>query len=95
MMSLTALLWGIGVVFGAAVFYATVNLTLKEIKKQAADTEARLKNQIDGVGRKARSIEAESQRRWLHEIADRAEELEPQDKAKRLAHRIREEAWRN
>ena len=94
-MNLTALFWGIGVVFFAAVFYATVNLTLKEIKKQAADSHAQLKGQIDGVGKKAQGIKEENQRRWLHEIADRAEELEPQDKAKRLAHRIREEAWRN
>ncbi len=83
-MSLSAFQYFGSIVAAAAIFYTTVNLKLKS-----------LKGQIDGVGKKERDAEFRNQRRWLHEIADRVEELEPANRAQRLAHRIREEAWRN
>lgn len=83
-MSLSALQYFGSIVAAAVAFYTTVTLKLKSLKAQ-----------IDGVGKKERDAAAQNQRRWLHEIADRVEELEPPERADRLAHRIREEAWRS
>ena len=56
--------------------------------------QERAKKDSDGIARLVRDEIARSERNWLHEIADRAEELYPRDRAHRLAHRIREKAWR-
>jgi hypothetical protein len=54
-----------------------------------------LNKDVNGLGRRQRDNESRAERRWKHEIADQVEELEPKEKAKRLAHRIREDAWRD
>lgn len=78
-------LWGfLGVVFGAGVAWATMGA---KVQKAQMDV-----NNIGGI---TRANDRKAERRWLHEIADRVEELEPTAKAARLAHRIREDAWRN
>jgi hypothetical protein len=57
--NLTALSWVFGIVFGAGVFYAVVTVSLQWIIKRSEESEARLKAQIDGVGRKVNAMQAD------------------------------------
>ena len=54
-----------------------------------------LNKDVNGLGKLHRSSESRAERRWKHQIASEVEELEPKEKAARLAHRIREDAWRD
>lgn len=74
----------IGAVFGAGVVYATMRL---KIQKAQSDV-----NNVAGVGREN---ERKAERRWKHMIANEIEELEPKEKAGRVARLLREDAWRN
>jgi hypothetical protein len=57
-------------------------------------TQAQAKKDADGIARMVREEKSVEQRRWLHEIADKVEEADSQEKRARVANRIREDAWR-
>jgi len=85
----------IGWIFRSGRFTERIQQAQEDLRGSIKQVRADAKKDADGVGSMARDIRAVAQRRWLHEVADRIEELEPKDKAARLAHRVREDAWRN
>lgn len=50
---------------------------------------------LNGIGNCVRAEKAKSERRWKMEIANEIEELEPKEKAKRIAERLRHDAYRD
>jgi hypothetical protein len=54
-----------------------------------------MRKDVNGIGMFARKEKDRNERRWKHELANEIEELEPVDKAARLAKRLREDAWRD
>lgn len=93
-MSLSALQWLVSVVVAATVFYTTVTLTLKWEQRRREEGDAGLKSQVDGVGKKARDIEAKAQRRWLHMVYTQIVTAKDLEDAKQIAEQLRQEAYR-
>jgi hypothetical protein len=78
-------IWALlGAVFGAGIVYGTMQL---KIKKAQTD--------VNNIGKIGKENDAKQERRWKHMIANQIEELEPKDKAIRIAKLLREDAWRN
>lgn len=71
-------------IFGAGVSYATM---AAKITKAQTDV-----TRVADIGRKN---DLKEERRWKHQIASQIEELEPKEKAHRIANLLREDAWRN
>jgi hypothetical protein len=67
-------------VFGAGFVLAIIRQFRKDLK---------------GVGDMTRAKAAEQERRWKFQLAEDIEELEPKEKAHRIAERVRHDAYRN
>lgn len=70
-------------IFGAGAAYATIQT--KIVKAQ---------HDVNNIGNLARANDSKQETRWKHMIANTIEELEPKDKARRIANLLREDAWR-
>lgn len=68
------------IVFGAGLLVGIVRQLRKDLK---------------GVGDMTRAKAAEQERRWKFQLANDIEELEPKDKAHRIAELLRHDAYRN
>ena len=82
---MTSETWAIlGAIFGAGGAW-----TAQRFKIAKAQTDV---NRIGGI---ARENDKKAERRWKHQLADEIEDLEPKDRSKRIADRIRQDAYRD
>lgn len=81
---ITAIIWVIGVVFGAGVSWAVLQA---KVNKAQVDV-----NRVAQIGR---DNERRAERRWKHQIATAIETSGTLDEAKVHAKLLREDAWRD